>query len=122
MSILEKIITKIELEHPYKVPGNPDSYSSYCEAWQDCCDRFRQMLDVPYIHVGKWTSVTEKLPDMRQDVLTSTRYSGFMGMHGYWHKTGHIENDGSFWGDCMGGEVVAWMELPPIYRKDNQDE
>lgn len=65
MSILEEIITKIELEHPYKIPGNPDSYSSYCEAWQDCCDRFKQMLDVPDIYVGK--IMADIPPEYRKD-------------------------------------------------------
>ena len=26
-------------EHPYKVPGNPDTYNQYNEAWQDCTGR-----------------------------------------------------------------------------------
>ena len=26
-------------EHPYKVIGQPDTYSQYNEAWQDCMDR-----------------------------------------------------------------------------------
>lgn len=34
---------KLEKEHPYKVIGQPDTYSQYNEAWQDCMDR---VLDI----------------------------------------------------------------------------
>ena len=32
-------LEKLEKEHPYKVIGQPDTYSLYNEAWQDCIDR-----------------------------------------------------------------------------------
>lgn len=32
-------LEKLEKEHPYKVIGQPDTYSQYNEAWQDCMDR-----------------------------------------------------------------------------------
>lgn len=35
---------EIASEHPYKIVGNPDTYSQYNEAWQDCADRFEQLL------------------------------------------------------------------------------
>lgn len=38
---LEKILEEIEAEHPYKVPGKPDTYSQYNEGWQDALDRVR---------------------------------------------------------------------------------
>lgn len=34
-----KQLEKLEKEHPYKVIGQPDTYSQYNEAWQDCMDR-----------------------------------------------------------------------------------
>lgn len=34
-----KRMEKLEKEHPYKVIGQPDTYSQYNEAWQDCMDR-----------------------------------------------------------------------------------
>ena len=63
-----------------------------------------------------WIPCSEKLPDVRQDVLVTVKYTGFMGMHGYWIKTGHMETENDWWGDCAGGEVIAWMELPSAYR------
>lgn len=32
-------LEELEKEHPYKVIGQPDTYSQYNEAWQDCMDR-----------------------------------------------------------------------------------
>ena len=39
---IDKVIEQLEelgKEHPYKVLGQPDTYSQYKEAWQDCIDR-----------------------------------------------------------------------------------
>ena len=64
-----------------------------------------------------WISCSEKLPELRQDVLVTVKYTGFMGMHGYWIKTGHMEAENDWWGDCAGGEVIAWQPLPQPYQK-----
>ena len=43
---IDKVIEqleKLEKEHPYRVIGQPDTYSQYNEAWQDCMDR---VLDI----------------------------------------------------------------------------
>lgn len=34
-----KQLKELEKEHPYKVIGQPDTYSQYNEAWRDCMDR-----------------------------------------------------------------------------------
>lgn len=65
---------------------------------------------------GGWIPCSERLPEVRKDCLVTVRYSGFLGMHGFWVKTGHVETDGEWWGDCMGGEVTAWMPLPEPYK------
>ena len=44
-----------------------------------------------------WIPCSEKLPDVRQDVLVTVKYTGFMGMHGYWIKTGHMEAENDWW-------------------------
>ena len=36
--IIERL-EKLEKEHPYKVIGQPNTYSQYNEGWQDCIDR-----------------------------------------------------------------------------------
>lgn len=63
-----------------------------------------------------WIPCSEKLPEVRQDVLVTVKYTGFMGMHGYWIKTGHMEAENDWWGDCAGGEVIAWKPLPLPFR------
>ena len=68
------------------------------------------------LHDG-WIPCSERLPVERTDVLVTVKYSGFMGMHGTWIKTGHLEHYG--WdGDCCGGTVVAWMPLPEPYKEN----
>ena len=67
--------------------------------------------------VGQWIPCSERLPELRKDCLVTVKYSGFMGMHGIWIKTGHMEKEGVWRGDCCGGEVTAWMPLPPAYKE-----
>ena len=64
-----------------------------------------------------WIPCSEKLPELRKDVLVTVKYTGFMGMHGYWIKTGHMEAENDWWGDCAGGEVIAWQPLPQPFQK-----
>ena len=69
-----------------------------------------------------WIPCSEKLPELRQDVLVTVKYTGFMGMHGYWIKTGHMEAENDWWGDCAGGEVIAWQPLPKPFQKGDNNE
>ena len=69
-----------------------------------------------------WIPCIEKLPDVRQDVLVTVKYTGFMGMHGYWIKTGHMEAENDWWGDCASGEVIAWQSLPKPFQKGDNNE
>ena len=71
---------------------------------------------------GGWIACSEKLPELRQDVLVTVKYTGFMGMHGYWIKTGHMEAENDWWGDCAGGEVIAWQPLPKPFQKGDNNE
>lgn len=39
---VDKVLKQLEElanEHPYRVQGDPDTYSQYNEGWGDCCDR-----------------------------------------------------------------------------------
>lgn len=38
-------IDAIENEHPYKVSGEPETYSQYNEAWCDALDRVRSFIE-----------------------------------------------------------------------------
>ena len=64
-----------------------------------------------------WIPCSEKLPKLRQYVLVTVKYTGFMGMHGYWIKTGHMEAENDWFGDCVGGEVIAWQPLPEPFKE-----
>lgn len=44
MQGIDEILDKIAAEHPYRTPGDHDSYSQYNEGWQDAIDRVRGML------------------------------------------------------------------------------
>ena len=74
---------------------------------------------------GGWIPCSERLPEIRQDCLVTVRYTGFMGMYGFWVKTGHMEAENDWWGDCAGGEVIAWQPLPEPYqeiKKSNESD
>ena len=43
---INEVINKVSAEHPYKIPGDRDSYSQYNEAWQDCIARIEQELEL----------------------------------------------------------------------------
>lgn len=65
MRDLDKILDKIESEHPYKVPGDSSSYNQYNEGWCDCLDRVR--LELKDVNDG-WISVEEGLPEKPIDL------------------------------------------------------
>ena len=65
-----------------------------------------------------WIPVSERLPEKHKDVITTVKYSGFMGMYGRWLKTAFIDDYGEWNGECIGGEVIAWMPLPEPYKED----
>ena len=101
------------------------SHVDFDSTIQNSLDNFLKAITNEAIEIVKqeteqynngWIPCSEKLPDVRKDVLVTVKYTGFMGMHGYWIKTGHMEAENDWWGDCAGGEVIAWMELPSAYR------
>lgn len=57
--------------------------------------------------VGEWIPVSKPLSKIRKDCLVTAKYTGFMGMYGSWVQTGHLEDDGKWWGSCMNGGVVV---------------
>ena len=89
---------------------------------EECQKEHRQLADwleelKSLREKSKWIPCSERLPEIREDVLATVKYSGFMGMYGTWIKTGHLENDNDWFGDCIGGKVIAWMPLPEPYRE-----
>lgn len=65
-----------------------------------------------------WIPVSERLPEKNKDVIATVKYSGFMGMYGRWLKTAFIDDYGEWNGECIGGEVIAWIPLPEPYKED----
>lgn len=41
---IDKIYNQVSELHPYKEPGNRDSYSEYNEGWSDACEEIRIRL------------------------------------------------------------------------------
>ena len=129
---IEKIIEKLEEYRDENLVEHDSEMANHCKqdcndindctlcVWDKAIEIVKQEAEkfVPDTNVGNngWIPCSEKLPDVRQDVLVTVKYTGFMGMHGYWIKTGHMEAENDWWGDCAGGEVIAWMELPSAYR------
>ena len=62
----------------------------------DCKNRNKIWFGVRDDNNG-WIPCSEKLPELRQDVLVTVKYTGFMGMHGYWIQTGHMEAENDWW-------------------------
>lgn len=65
-----------------------------------------------------WIPVSERLPEECENVLTSVKFTGCLGRYGTFKKIGHIDYYGNWRGDCIGGEVIAWMPLPEPYKED----
>ena len=104
------------------------SHVDFDSTIQNSLDNFLKAITNEAIEIVKqeaerynngWIPCSEKLPDVRPDVLVTVKYTGFMGMHGYWIKTGHMEAENDWWGDCAGGEVIAWQPLPEPFKESD---
>ena len=36
---------EIENEHPYRIPGRPETYDTYNEGWSDATDKIRNLIE-----------------------------------------------------------------------------
>lgn len=128
MQELEKILEEIEAEHPYKIPGNCDSYSQYNEAWQDAIDRVRGRLEIFFKERTNdgWIPVEERLPERTFDEKINKSYKKYlvfidsvdgwdidMAIYDFWNdKKWCTAHDG--YEDIEN--VIAWRPLPEPYR------
>ena len=129
---IEKIIEKLEEYRDENLVEHDSEMANHCKqdcndindctlcVWDKAIEIVKQEAEkfVPDTNVGNngWIPCSEKLPELRQDVLVTVKYTGFMGMHGYWIQTGHMEAENDWWGNCAGGEVIAWQPLPRPYQ------
>ncbi len=112
MNVLEKILEEIEQE----AMTNKEIGRKQCEGMIKAMDIIR--FHINEVENDGWIPVEERLPEYREDYLVTVKYTGFMGMHGIWIKTGHLEFDNKWYGNCFGGEVIAWQPLPKPYRPE----
>ena len=130
--VFEKIIDELEEYRDENLVEHDSEMANHCKqdcndvsdctlcVWDKAIEIVKQEAEkfVPDTNVGNngWIPCSEKLPELRQDVLVTVKYTGFMGMHGYWIQTGHMEAENDWWGNCAGGEVIAWQPLPEPYQ------
>lgn len=89
----------------------------YVKVIQDMIEQLLTDLEQDEKENG-WIPVSERLPEKCEDVLTSVKFTGCLGRYGTFKKIGHIDYYGKWSGDCIGGEVIAWIPLPEPYKED----
>lgn len=128
MKELEKILEEIEAEHPYKVPGNYESYSQYNEAWSDAIDRVRARLENFFKEKENdgWIPVEDRLPEENVNPATLDFYEyqvtanfGFgEDVKTYKYGEGHWWNGPGI----VDKYVIAWREKPDPYHPERSRE
>lgn len=128
MQELEKIFEEIEAEHPYKVPGNYDSYSQYNEAWQDAIDRVRARLEEFFQEKDNdgWVTVEDRTPEESgyYRVTVKNKELGDITEETAWFAyVDDYDMDESEWRELYEyEEVIAWRELAPYNPERRSDE
>lgn len=93
-------------------------YKAHQEGYEEC----KKDFNFEKTANNGWIPCSERLPEIRKDVLAVVKYNGFMGMYGTWMRIGHLESDNEWLGDCIGGKVIAWQPLSEPYREEQEDE
>lgn len=91
-------------------------YKAHQEGYEEC----KKDFNFEKTANNGWIPCSERLPEIRKDVLAVVKYNGFMGMYGTWMRIGHLESDNEWLGDCIGGKVIAWQPLPEPYREEQE--
>ena len=128
MQELENILEEIETEHPYRVPGNYDSYSQYNEAWQDAIDRVRARLEGVFQEKDNdgWIPVDDRLPEESgyYRVTVKNKELGDITEETAWFAyVDDYDMDESEWRELYEyEEVIAWRQLAPYNPERSNDE
>ena len=108
-----KELLKKYIEADIQILEERDAFITYVEL----IDELQEAIKQDEKENG-WIPVSERLPKKCEDVLTSVKFTGCLGRYGTFKKIGHIDYYGKWSGDCIGGEVIAWMPLPEPYKED----
>lgn len=125
---LENILEEIEAEHPYKVPGNYDSYSQYNEAWQDAIYRVRARLEEFFQEKDNdgWVTVEDRTPEESgyYRVTVKNKELGDITEETVWFAyVDDYDMDESEWRELYEyEEVIAWREIAPYNPERSNDE
>lgn len=128
MQELEKVFEEIEAEHPYKVPGNYDSYSQYNEAWSDAIYRVRARLENFFKEKDNdgWVTVEDRMPEESgyYRVTVRNKELGDITEETAWFAyVDDYDMDESEWRELYEyEEVIAWRELSPYNPERSNDE
>lgn len=139
MQELAKILDDIEHEHPYHIPGRPETYSEYNDGWTDAIDRVRAELSKkleelkPYEDTGLtpeqiikihgqsiWIPVEDRLPEERINPITNDFYEyQVTAKFGECVDIRHYKfGRGHWWhGTAIVDKyVIAWQPIPEPYN------
>lgn len=89
MKTAEEYLKQLVDEHPYKQPGNPDSYSKYNEGWSDALDCAEQVMEGVLSELkvdGKsysWRPLEWTLSSLTKAIFSSDTVFGVYGVHWY---------------------------------------
>lgn len=135
MSNIYEVLKEAEEIHPYKIQGQPDTYSKYNEGWSDAVDYIESRINVG------WIPCSERLPrDLETVIVTwinrdpahyykdikdkpfsdvAYRYDG----RWYWWSTDGIEaikEYGRYELDMVndGIDIIAWMHMPEPCKEE----
>lgn len=138
MQEIEKILEEIEQEHPYHIPGRPETYSEYNDGWTDAIDRVRAELSKkleelkPYEDTGitpeqikklkeenDWIPVEERLPE-ENGFYIATMDGKIVGQEEPFVGLAEFE-DGKWIDDEDDYKcVIAWRPLPEPYQPERR--
>lgn len=103
------------------IQNEDGTFSAYDDTYDiviHCETEEEQKKVIERLESTDWIPASERLPEKHKDVIATVKYNGFLGMYGTWLKTAFIGDYGEWNGECIGGEVIAWMYLPKPYKED----
>ena len=114
---LIEFLGKISEEYPYKIPGQPDTYSQYNEAWQDCISRAESFVE-NQAKIGEWIPCSERLPEkVGRYLITAVWKDGEFEKHSVYNAV--YESDNLWHGEgykLVPYKLIAWQPLPEPYK------